>query len=166
MAVIQAWRLVSVARADTAFDGEGSYRYGNRWNHPGTRVVYLASTTSLAALEVLVHAESYDELPEYRAFPVEFDESLVAELPELPPDWQQSPAPQSTKRLGSRWAQEGKSALLRVPSAVVTWEHNYVLNVLHPDYAKVHIGEQRVFIPDSVSSSPNGDELTRPKGVL
>ncbi|GIW24666.1 RES family NAD+ phosphorylase [Meiothermus sp.] len=148
MAVIQAWRLVSVTRADAAFDGEGSYRYGNRWNHPGTRVVYLASTASLAALEVLVHAESYDELPEYRAFPVEFDSSLALDLPDLPPDWQQSPASQSTKSLGSRWAQEGKSALLRVPSAVVPWEYNYVLNILHPNYAQVRIGEPRAFTFD------------------
>jgi RES domain-containing protein len=143
--MVQAWRLVSVQRAGTAFDGEGSYRYGNRWNHAGTRVVYLAQSTSLAALEVLVHAESYAELPEYRAFPVEFDPGLVLELPELPPDWQQSPAPSSTKSLGSRWASEGQTALLRVPSAVVPWEYNYLLNVQHPDQTRVRIGQPRAF---------------------
>lgn len=148
MALLQAWRLVSVQRADTAFDGEGSYKYGNRWNHVGTRVVYLAASTSLAALEVLVHAESYAELPEYRAFPVEFDSALVVELPELPPDWQQSPAPSSTKSLGSQWARDGQSALLRVPSAVVPWEYNYLLNVQHPDYGKVKPGEPRPFTFD------------------
>ncbi len=148
MALLEAWRLVSLGRADTAFDGEGSFKYGNRWNSVGTRVVYLAATTSLAALEVLVHAESYDELPEYRAFPVRFDESLVAEPPELPPDWQQSPAPQSTKDLGSAWARSNRSLLLRVPSVVVAWEHNYVLNVLHPDFSKLNIGIPRAFTFD------------------
>jgi RES domain-containing protein len=136
---------VSVQRAGTAFDGEGSYRYGNRWNHAGTRVVYLAQSTSLAALEVLVHAESYAELPEYRAFPVEFDPELVLDLLEVPPDWQQSPAPSSTRSLGSRWASEGQTALLRVPSAVVPWEYNYLLNVQHPDHTRVRIGQPRVF---------------------
>lgn len=148
MALLRAWRLVSVQRADAAFDGEGSYKYGNRWNHVGTRVVYLAASTSLAALEVLVHAESYAELPEYRAFPVEFDSALAIDLPALPPDWQQSPAPNSTKSLGSQWATGGQSALLRVPSAVVPWEHNYVLNVQHPDHAKVKVGEPRPFTFD------------------
>lgn len=142
---MQAWRLVSVQRAGTAFDGEGSYRYGNRWNHAGTRVVYLAQSTSLAALEVLIHAESYAELPEYRAFPVEFDPELVLDLVELPPDWQQSPAPSSTRSLGSRWASEGQTALLRVPSAVVPWEYNYLLNVQHPDQTRVRIGQPRPF---------------------
>lgn len=143
--MVQAWRLVSVQRAGTAFDGEGSYRYGNRWNHAGTRVVYLAQSTSLAALEVLIHAESYAELPEYRAFPVEFDPELVLDLVELPPDWQQSPAPSSTRSLGSRWASEGQTALLRVPSAVVPWEYNYLLNVQHPDQTRVRIGQPRPF---------------------
>lgn len=143
--MVQAWRLASVQRAGTAFDGEGSYRYGNRWNHAGTRVVYLAQSTSLAALEVLVHAESYAELPEYRAFPVEFDPELVLDLLEVPPDWQQSPAPSSTRSLGSRWASEGQTALLRVPSAVVPWEYNYLLNVQHPDHTRVRIGQPRVF---------------------
>ncbi|WP_299430836.1 RES family NAD+ phosphorylase [uncultured Meiothermus sp.] len=143
--MVQAWRLVSVQLAGTAFDGEGSYRYGNRWNHAGTRVVYLAQSTSLAALEVLVHAESYAELPAYRAFPVEFDPELVLDLLELPPDWQQSPAPSSTRSLGSRWASEGQTALLRVPSAVVPWEYNYLLNVQHPDQTRVRIGQPRAF---------------------
>ncbi|PZA07737.1 MULTISPECIES: RES family NAD+ phosphorylase [unclassified Meiothermus] len=145
---LQAWRLVARHRAETAFDGEGSFRYGNRWNHPGTRVVYLASTASLAALEVLVHAESYAELPEYLAFPVSFDAELVLDPPRLPPDWRADPAPPSTKELGSRWAAEGASVLLRVPSAVVPWEHHYVLNVSHPQYRRVHVGEPRPFAFD------------------
>jgi len=148
VAWLQAWRLVSVQRAETAFDGEGSYRYGNRWNYAGTRVVYLAASTSLAALEVLVHADSYAELPEYRAFPVEFDPALVLDLLELPPDWRHSPAPTSTKSLGSRWVKDGQSALLRVPSAVVPWEYNYLLNAQHPDYPTVKVGQPLVFAFD------------------
>lgn len=144
----QAWRLVARQRAQSAFDGEGSFRYGNRWNHPGIRVVYLASTTSLAALEVLVHAESYAELPEYLAFPVSFDEHLIAEPLQLPPDWWQSPAPKSTKDLGSTWAQSNRSLLLRVPSVVVPWEHNYLLNTSHPQYRQVDLGEPQPFAFD------------------
>lgn len=72
----------------------------------------------------------------------------MLELPKLPPDWQQSPAPSSTKSLGSQWAKEGHSALLRVPSAVVPWEHNYVFNVQHPDHGRVKVGAPRAFTFD------------------
>ena len=148
MGLISAWRLVSRNRASTAFDGEGSYRYGNRWNGAGTRVVYLAASTSLAALEILVHADNYDQLPEYRVFRVDFDESMVMNLADLPPDWTSSPAPASTRNLGSAWAASNQSLVLRVPSAVVTWEYNYMLNVLHPDFPRLEIDDPRPFTFD------------------
>lgn len=139
--MITAWRLVSRARAATAFSGEGSYRYGNRWNHRGTRVVYLAATTSLAALEVLVHAGSPDHLIPFEAFRVSFPESMVSQLEKIPDDWRGSPAPESTKGVGSAWVQSGRSAVLQAPSVVVPWEFNYVVSVEHPDYVHVKIAE-------------------------
>jgi len=139
--VITAWRLVSQARAGSAFDGEGSYQTGNRWNHPGTRVVYLAATTSLAALEVLVHAGSPDHLTPFRAFGVQIPEELVLELPTLPEGWRQSPAPPVTKDAGSRWVASGASTVLRVPSVIVPWEFNYLASVNHPGFGRLSIGE-------------------------
>lgn len=139
--MITAWRLVSQARASAAFDGEGSFRYGNRWNHPGTRVVYLASTTSLAALELLVHAGSPDHLTPYVAFRTTFSERLIHDLASRPEDWRHSPAPNSTKAAGTTWAASGVSAVLRVPSVIVPWEFNYVVSVGHPDFSHIEIHE-------------------------
>lgn len=139
--MITAWRLVSQARAATAFSGEGSYRYGNRWNHRGTRVVYLAATTSLAALEVLVHAGSPDHLVPFQAFRVTFPKRMVSQLGDLPDDWRISPAPESTKDTGSAWVHAGNSGVLQVPSVVVPWESNYVVSVDHPDYTHLKIAE-------------------------
>ncbi len=143
--MIPAWRLVARVRAETAFDGEGSYRYGNRWNRPGTRVTYLAATTSLAALEVLVHAGSPDNLVDYAAFPVEIPAEAIRELKSLPSDWRTSPAPASTQDAGSRWEASAESPVLRVPSVVVPWEHNYVVAVGHRHYPSLSIGEPRPF---------------------
>lgn len=143
--MITAWRLVNQARARTAFGGEGSYRHGARWNHPGTRVVYVAATTSLAALEVLVHAGSPGRLTPFQAFRVEIPEALVTDLVSLPADWRESPAPSSTKDLGSAWAASGVSAVLRVPSVVVPWEFNYVTSVDHRDFGQVLRGEPVAF---------------------
>lgn len=140
-----AWRLVSQQRADNAFDGEGSYLHGNRWNHPGTRVVYLAATTSLAALELLVHTGAPDHLTPFQAFAVQIPEELIQDLPALPEGWRRSPAPPSTREAGSRWVASGVSALLRVPSVIVPWEHNYVVSVTHPDFGRLKIGEPTPF---------------------
>lgn len=144
-----AWRLVSKARAATAFDGEGNYRYGNRWNHQATRVVYLSATTSLAALEVLAHAGSPRHLTPYVAFRVTFAERLVHDLADLPDDWRQSPAPTSTKDMGTSWAASTVSAVLRVPSVIVPWEFNYVVSVDHPDFSSLVVADPAPFQFDS-----------------
>ncbi len=52
------WRIVKKSRAGEAFSGEGARRYGGRWNHRGTAVVYVADSLSLAALELFVHIGS------------------------------------------------------------------------------------------------------------
>jgi RES domain-containing protein len=144
---MRAWRLVTAHRASTAFDAEGSYRFGNRWNHPGVRVVYIAEHLSLAALEVLVHTQDV-HLVAYTAIPVEYDPAWIQNLETLPDDWQTDPAPASTKDIGSSWAQQGKGLLLRVPSAIVPVEFNLIVNIQHPNFASLEMGEAQPFVFD------------------
>ena len=50
-----AYRLISPKWAATALSGEGARLYGGRWNSPGKSKVYLSTSRTLAALELLVH---------------------------------------------------------------------------------------------------------------
>jgi RES domain-containing protein len=140
---LTAWRLVPEARGgtvDEAFSGLGSYLYGQRWNLPGSRIVYLSEHLSLAALEVIVHAATYRELGQYRAFRAEFDEGLAMDLAaELPADWNDVEPARASQELGTDWARSGRSLLLRVPSAVIPHEHNYLLNVQHQLFREASI---------------------------
>ncbi len=49
--MLTAWRIVQAHRITSAFTGEGSRRYGGRWNHKGIPIVYAAGYLSLAAIE-------------------------------------------------------------------------------------------------------------------
>jgi RES domain-containing protein len=49
------WRLDQAAFAPTWNSGEGSFRFGGRWNSPGVRAVYAALDPSTAILEIAVH---------------------------------------------------------------------------------------------------------------
>jgi RES domain-containing protein len=133
------WRLVRRARARQALDGAGAAKWGGRWNLPGTRVVYTASTLALAALEQLVHFD-YDLAPEgfvAIALSAPDDALAVEERGRLPARWRDYPAPWTLQRLGSEWAQSGASLLLSVPSAVIPSERNFLVNPAHPDFAKI-----------------------------
>ncbi len=133
-----------------AFDGEGARRYGGRWSSPGTRVVYCSESVSLAALEVLVHLQAAPPLRGYAVIPVHFPERLVTEVPrrDLPKNWASSPAPRRLQQIGDRWASGNRSVVLRVPSAIVPAEGNYLLNPTHPDFGTVEIGQAQPFVLD------------------
>jgi RES domain-containing protein len=134
------WRISN--HAD--LKGIGGLRASGRWHLAGRPVVYLAEHPAGALLETLVHQEirSTADIPDtYRLLRVEIDDDLtVAALEEgtLPEDWRQNQA--WTQACGTEWLEGGSAALLKVPSAVMPFTHNYVLNPLHDEAARLTIG--------------------------
>lgn len=133
--MIFGYRIVKTKWAEQVFDGEGARLYGGRWNSRGQRCVYLASSESLAMLEVLVHLQHSATLEHYSLFRLAIPESsiLLLELEDWPSDWQSQPAPVSTAEIGDQWLRSAASAALAVPSTIVPREHNYLLNLHHAD---------------------------------
>jgi RES domain-containing protein len=139
--VLSAWRITKTRYASTAFDGEGARANGGRWNSPGTRVVYASESVALATLEVLVGLQDAALLSAYSLIRVDFPQRVVEWLSPkaLPSTWKEHPPPAETRRIGDLWLAEGRSAVLRVPSAVVLREYNYLLNPRHSDFKQVRI---------------------------
>jgi RES domain-containing protein len=148
--VIRAWRIVKARHVATAFDGEGARLLGGRWNSPGTRMIYASASPALAALEMLVHLNRALTLPAYVLIECQFDDALLTEVDalQLPPDWRSYPAPPQLQSIGDRWAKSGSSAVLRVPSAIVDKESNYLLNPAHADFARIKIHPAEPFVLD------------------
>jgi RES domain-containing protein len=145
----EAWRIVKASHAAAAFSGEGAARTGGRWNSRGVAVVYASCTKALAALESLVHLNP-PVLFTYVAFRLDFVDALVETFPAqaLPADWQTEPPPPSTKALGDAWVRESRSAVLALPSVIISGETNYLLNPAHPDFKKISIGKPEPFAFD------------------
>lgn len=139
--MISAWRIIKQKHAKAAFTGEGARLYGGRWNSAGRPVVYTAESRALALAEILVHLESAQTLLNYILFHVEINESYIADLDPnaLPKNWRREPAPKRLQAIGDDWLTSGESAVLRVPSAIVRGEFNYLLNLLHRDFSKLDI---------------------------
>jgi RES domain-containing protein len=145
----EAWRIVKKRHAATAFSGEGAAKYGGRWNSRGVPVVYTSGTKSLATLENLVHLIPPVRF-KYVAIPIRFDDALVEIVPDksLPPDWRTEPPPPSSKQIGDAWVLAGRSAVLMLPSVIVSGEPNYLLNPAHPDFKRISIGKAERFTFD------------------
>jgi RES domain-containing protein len=149
--ILEAWRLVKTRHLAHAFDGEGARLFGGRWNAPGVRVVYLAESLALAALEVLVHMQDAQPLRAYSAIPVHFDAKLVKALrpAELPRGWRATPAPAALREVGDAWIRAGRHAVLEVPSAIVESERIFLVNPEHAAFKRMRIGKPQGFVFDA-----------------
>lgn len=135
--MLRAWRIVKAKHAATAFDGEGAWLFGGRWNSVGVRVIYTSSSKSLAALETLVHLQ----LPvtfRYVSICVRFNKSCVETLPaaSLQEGWNAEPPSLVSQAVGDEWVKSARSAVLAVPS-VLTGDTNFLINPAHPDYSRI-----------------------------
>ncbi|MBS0663525.1 MAG: RES domain-containing protein [Verrucomicrobia bacterium] len=150
MSLLRVWRICAVEHAGAAFSGEGARRYGGRWTTPGLPAVYASESRALATLEVLAHVDDRRRLAD-RAW-VCLEATLPAELVEKParvPDsWRRYPQTQETQAFGTAWLRSARTVALRVPSALVPGEFNYLLNPAHPQFAKVRISPPEPFSLD------------------
>src|SRR5262245_8798369 len=135
---MEVWRLTSARYP--GLDGEGARRYGGRWNKIGTAIVYTAGTQSLAILEYMVHADS-DILPTnvvVREANIPGDLQIeTISVNDLPTGWREPLDHPALQAIGTDWVNRHSSAVLRVPSAIVPMEHNYLLNPMHRAFAKI-----------------------------
>lgn len=122
--------------------GEGAREWGGRFNSPGVRAVYCASTLSLAALEILVHAPRVAILPQYRFLQIQVPRRAIEHLADEDIT-EYTPVP-GDERLGA----DGTFGF-SVASSVMPRERNVVLNPDHPDFAAlVTHGDVEPFILD------------------
>jgi RES domain-containing protein len=66
-------------------------------------------------------------------------------IDKLPANWFAAAAPPQLQAIGGEWLERGNTAVLRVPSAIVSEEWNYLLNPLQADFRKLRIGEAKPF---------------------
>jgi RES domain-containing protein len=56
--------------------------------------------------------------------------------------------------VGDRWVAERRSAVLRVPSAIIEVESNYLLNPEHPEFGRITISAPVPFAFDARLIAP------------
>jgi RES domain-containing protein len=68
---------------------------------------------------------------------------------ELPRTWRKYPAPASLQRIGNAWLDRAGGCVLRVPSAIIPTESNFLINPKHPDLKKLRVVRRFDFRFDS-----------------
>lgn len=140
-----------LTRTKFAYDisGEGARLNGGRWNHKGISVVYASESRSLALLEYTVNV-NIDDIPRALsivAIEIPGDIHIVG-VSELPGNWRVSPAPGETKDYGTNLLRKVSQPVIKIPSAVILNECNYLLNPLHRKSHQFKITSVEDFIFD------------------
>jgi RES domain-containing protein len=140
-----ARRVYRVCRARYArLDGEGAKLVGGRWNSPGRAVVCMAESIALAVLENLVHMSRQDFPGGYVCVAADLPDGLGL-LSEQELRRRYDLHGLNSKALGDWWIDSQASAVLVVPSTVITGESNYLLNPAHRDFARIAIAPPALF---------------------
>lgn len=128
--------------------GKGAAMSGNRWNSKGTEIIYCAESRALAMAEVAVHI-SLATLPnDFVMVEIEIPNTVsVSSIPfeELPEGWNSFPHLLHTQHVGDEFVLGKKACVLKVPSAVVPGDFNYLINPNHSGFASIQIVDQADF---------------------
>jgi RES domain-containing protein len=120
--------------------GRGAEINGGRWNSKQTAMVYTSASRALAAIEIAVHAPPGIIPRDYYMLSIDIPdhlEILEIDVKKLKKNWDTNPSLQGTKFIGDDFTREGKYLIMRVPSATIQGDYNYLINPKHPDFGKI-----------------------------
>ena len=144
---MEVFRL-SKRKYASELNGKGAAKSDNRWNSKGTEIIYTAESRALAMAEVAVHLTIATLPKDYVMITIDIPDTISIrklDLKDLDENWNMHPAISSTKRIGDTFIDALDDCILKVPSAVVKGDFNYLIHPHHKDFKKIKIIEMTNF---------------------
>lgn len=141
------WRICRETYGAQAATGEGSRRFGGRWNSRGVRIVYASTSLALAAMETFVNLEPNLRPADLVSVEGEIPDGVAigrVDPKDLPTGWERT-RDESLQHFGDEWVRRGETVALMVESAAIRGEWNVLLNPAHEDFSKLRLAEPEPF---------------------
>ncbi|HBK71085.1 MAG TPA: RES superfamily protein [Flavobacteriaceae bacterium] len=138
---MQVYRI-SRKKYANELSGIGASKSGNRWNSKGTKIIYCADSRALAMAEVSVHLSLATLPKDFVMLEINIPKTIAVQVlskNELSEDWSVFPHTYKTQQIGDEFIYSKKIGVLKVPSAVVKGDFNYLINPHHKDFKKIKI---------------------------
>ena len=138
---MKLYRL-SKEKYKTDLSGIGAEKFGGRWNSKGIRMLYTSDSRALAKLEVAVHTTLHRIPKNYFLTVIEIpDQAVINYDVDLlqRKKWKNNPPLKFTQTEGDTFIVANTGLALKVPSAIVAGDFNYLINPAHPDAKLVSI---------------------------
>jgi RES domain-containing protein len=122
-----------------------------RWNPNEVKMIYTASSRSLACLENVVHRNQIGLSENFNILMIDCPDRIKIKtigLADLPRNWTDFDQMHVTQQIGEKWVRQNDSAILQVPSSIVEAEVNYLLNPADSDFKQIGIMASQPFTFD------------------
>ena len=113
-----------------------------RWNSKDIKIIYTAESRVLACLENIVHRNSKGLQKNFRIMEIDVPDKIKIEKiqeTDLIADWKNFDNMPYTQQIGDNWINNSKTAVLQVPSVIVTGDFNYLINPAHKDFSSIKL---------------------------
>ncbi|HEX7410730.1 MAG TPA: RES family NAD+ phosphorylase [Bacteroidales bacterium] len=132
---------LSKSKYSNDLSGRGAERSGGRWNSKGVAMIYTGESRALCTTEIAVHTPLGNIPTDYEIISIEIPDALIGELDitTLREDWKSFPHPHFTQETEDKFISDNIYLALKVPSAVVPGDFNYLINPHYKDFSQVKI---------------------------
>lgn len=137
------WRISN--HAD--LNGKGGLLAAQRWNHQGDPIVYCCEHPALSMLEIIVNADLSLLPAAYQLLRVHVPDSVSRAEATLPDSWRDNIT--GTQDYWRNFCAKSSACLLKVPSVVMPYAWNWLINPRHADHADLAVTEQISYPFDS-----------------
>jgi len=137
---------LSIEQYKDDISGTGAKLYGGRWNTAGIPVLYTTENISLAVLEIIVRTDINLIPLHYYLLKLELPDTAgitVINKTKLKKEWKTDVS--YTQWIGNEFLKSNKSLVLKIPSAIVDEEHNFIINTEHSEFKKLKITSSKKF---------------------
>jgi len=112
----------------------------NRWNKKGEFVLYAGSSRSLSTLELVVHRNAIAPEKKFKMIIISIPDSdtftKTITTKDLPKNWRKFQEYPTLQNIGSQWYNNRESLILKVPSAIIPYEYNFIINTKYESFDK------------------------------
>ena len=129
-------------------DGPGR---DGRWCSSGRKVMYTSSSVALACLENVVRRSGSGFSSDFQTIFYEIHDNIkIEEVPvkTLNESWRLRNSFSYCQAIGNKWFDKKDSLVLKVPSAIIPGEFNFVIKATSPEIGRIQIKSNKPFIPD------------------
>lgn len=122
-----------------------------RWCSGGRKAIYTSSSIALACLENVLRRSGYGFSEDFRTIFYQIPESIPIEevkLKNLNNNWRLQSSYYYCQLIGNKWFDNKESLILKVPSAIIPYEYNYIIKTTSPKINKITIKDIKPFVPD------------------